>query len=145
MTEAVTGASRRLELWKRMTSPGSGRRARYMGFASLVLAFVGAFGCNPEAGEARALGDACAEGAADACDELGQRVQKGEHVLRDWRRAAELYALACDRGEPQGCVRLARMHVDDAAEDSGLAHEPVREESRADARRWGWRIGTGPA
>jgi TPR repeat protein len=77
-------------------------------------------GCNSGAGEARELDAACANGDAAACNRLGYKLREGEHVLADWRRAADLFGQACDGGEGEGCVRLARMQLDERGEDRGV-------------------------
>lgn len=90
----------------------------------LIAATVGAAvssGCNAGAAEARDLDAACAGGDATACDELGVRFREGRFVLADWRRASDLFQRACEGGEGQGCVRLARLHVHRAAERRGVS------------------------
>jgi hypothetical protein len=87
----------------------------------IVAATVLVSACNPGAREARELAASCSGGDAAACNELGQRVSQGQYVLRDWRRTAELFQDACDGGESEGCVRLARMHVHSEARSRGVA------------------------
>ncbi len=79
--------------------------------------------CDPRAREARELRASCSAGDAAACDRLGYQNFRGDHVLRDWRRAADLFQAACDGGEGEGCVRLARLHVDASAERRGVAFD----------------------
>ena len=86
----------------------------------LVTAVAALSACNPGAEEARSLDASCSDGDAAACYSLAYKVQQGEHVLRDWRRAADLFQLACDGREAEGCVRLGRMHVHGAAESRGV-------------------------
>ena len=77
--------------------------------AGKLLLAVAAFAlaaCNPGAREARQLRASCSDGDAAACNELGNRVSLGEHVLRDQPRAAGLFEQACDGGEAEGCRRL---------------------------------------
>ena len=100
--------------------PGQTTGPRTLLLAALAAA-AASFACNPGAGEARELDAACAEGDAAACNQLGYRVRQGQYVLADWRRAADLFRQACDGGEPEGCVRLARMHVHRAAQRRGVA------------------------
>ena len=89
----------------------------------LVSATAVLSACNPGADEARALGDSCASGDAAACNDLGYQVAQGQHVLRDWRRAAGFFEAACDGGAAEGCVRLGRMHVHDDGEARGVARD----------------------
>jgi TPR repeat protein len=96
----------------------SPRRALRVG---LLAALVLVASCNPGAEEARELRSSCAQGDTAACTELGYRVMQGQNVLRDWRRAAELFGHACDGGNAEGCVRLASMHVHDDAENRGVS------------------------
>jgi hypothetical protein len=110
-----------------MMLPEIDGRGRALRVVPLLLAAVAVSmsGCNPQAGEARDLREACEGGTATACDELAYKVQEGDRVLRDWRSAAELYGMACEGGEPGACVRLARLRVDGAAERRGIAHDSV--------------------
>lgn len=85
-----------------------------------ALALVLATACNPKAQEARALDASCFAGDAAACEQLGVQVRRGDHVLKDYRRAAELFRQACDGGQGQGCIRLARLHLDASAERQGV-------------------------
>lgn len=90
-----------------------------------ILAGAASFGCSPGAGEARDLDASCQEGDAAACNELGYRVQQGQYVLADWRRASDLFTQACDEGEAEGCVRLARLHLHARAQSRGVSHDSM--------------------
>lgn len=79
--------------------------------------------CNPVAKEARTLDASCGGGDAAACNELGARTAQGDHVLRDWRRASELYGQACDGSVGEACVRLARLHVTSSAPRRGVSFD----------------------
>jgi len=89
----------------------------------IIAAVVFVAACNPGAKEARDLDSSCTEGNAAACNELGHRTALGDHVLRDWRRASDLYQAACEAGEGEGCVRLARLHVNSQAAERGVAFD----------------------
>ncbi|MBL0217965.1 MAG: sel1 repeat family protein [Myxococcales bacterium] len=51
----------------------------------------------------------CAAQAANACVELG-RMRDGDHGPADYKVAIEAYTVACERGNPGGCMGLALMH-----------------------------------
>ncbi len=89
----------------------------------LVTVVVALSACNPGAEEARTLQALCGDGDAGACNDLGYRAFRGEHILRDWRRAADLFQHACDGGEAEGCVRLGRLHVNDASGRHGVTRD----------------------
>ena len=109
------------------TPPGIWRSGRLASITVAILAAgAGLAGCNPEAGVARDLAAQCDSGDAAACNDLGWRVRQGDHVLADWRHAAELFERACDAGEGMGCVRLARLHVHSRGASRGVRHDTVR-------------------
>lgn len=88
-----------------------------------LLAFAvcaGLLACTQSSEEARAPEPTCEEGNAAACNELGIQLLRGPQVSGDWRRAAELFELACDGGAPEGCVRLGWMLLHSAPEGGGL-------------------------
>lgn len=88
-----------------------------------ILLTVSSVACNPGAKEARALGVACSGGDAEACNDLGARAERGDHILRDWRRSSELYGQACDGMVGEACVRLARLHLRDSAPRRGVSFD----------------------
>ena len=100
--------------------PGTRRTGRLGLIAVVATAPLLTTGCNPGAAEARELDVACSDGDATACNRLGWRVRQGEQVLADWRRAAALFERACDGGEAEGCVRLARLRLHRSAEGRGI-------------------------
>lgn len=93
---------------------------RRPGVISMVAMAICLSACNPGAREARRLATACSGGSAAACDTVGQQVARGDHVLRDWRRASALYQQACDGEEGDGCLRLAGLHVDSRGRAHGV-------------------------
>lgn len=92
---------------------------------ALVALALFASGCNPGATVARRLQASCAAGSAAACDTLAQQVARGDHVLRDWRRAGALYQQACDGNDGSACVRLAGLHLRDDAGEHGIARDSM--------------------
>ena len=46
---------------------------------------------------------------AEGCNNLGVLYQRGTGVSADFAEARRLYGLACDGGDPQGCVNLGIM------------------------------------
>jgi hypothetical protein len=94
---------------------------RRPGVISMVAVAICLSACNHGAREARRLATSCSGGSAAACDTLGQQVARGDHVLRDWRRAGALYRQACDGEMGDGCLRLAGLHVDSRGREHGVA------------------------
>jgi TPR repeat protein len=66
-------------------------------------------GCHPGSAAAKRLGAACESGDSRACDSLGGRLRRGEHVLRDEARAATLFDGACKAGVGESCASLGAM------------------------------------
>lgn len=93
---------------------------RTAAMACALVAAAATTGCYERAAEARDLDAACSGGDATACNELGERMRAGSGVLADWRRASDLFGQACEGGEGEGCVRLARLHVHSRGERRGV-------------------------
>ena len=76
-------------------------------YALLILASLTATalsGCHPGNAEAKQLRTSCEAGAVAACNQLAVKLQKGEYVLRDDKRAATLFDRACEGGIGEGCA-----------------------------------------
>lgn len=97
--------------------------------SAIAIGALAVSGCTEGAAEARTLDAACAGGDAAACNDLGDRLRTGNHVLSDWRRASELFDRACEGGEGEGCVRLARLHVHSRAERRGVTRDSALAET----------------
>ena len=63
--------------------------------------------CHPGNREAKLLREGCESGDFAACNALGQRLLKGEYVLRDDKHGATLLTKACEGGLADACPRLA--------------------------------------
>src|SRR6185436_7176802 len=68
--------------------------------------------CLPGNREAKRLNRACEAGEAAACNGFGQKLLKGEYVLRDPPRAAAVLKKACDGEIADGCARLGVLYQD---------------------------------
>ncbi len=66
--------------------------------------------CHPGNAEAKRLRETCDGGDVKACNTLATRLQKGEYVLRDDGRAAQLFTAACDGGVAGGCSSLGAIY-----------------------------------
>ena len=77
----------------------------------ILVAAVALSGCNPQAQEAKQQREACEAGNAQACDTFALRLRQGDHVLKDYGRAAELFQHACDAGVAEGCATVGNMYL----------------------------------
>src|SRR5687767_12430672 len=82
-------------------------RARHL--LVLIAAFA-LWGCHPGNVEAMRLRQSCEGGDVEACNQLAVKLQKGEYVLRDERRAADLFDQACIGGVGEGCASLGLIY-----------------------------------
>ena len=110
-------------IYKRLVKPDITDRLYLTASIPLIAITICVSACNPGGEEARGLLASCDDGDAAACKDLGVLTLRGEHVLRDWPRAAELFQQACDGGNAEGCVRLARMYVASDAENRGFTQD----------------------
>jgi TPR repeat protein len=78
----------------------------------LLLGLSGVASCHPGNEEAKRLHRACEAGDAVACNGLGQKLLKGEYVLRDEKRGAALLETACEGNVAAGCARLGALRLD---------------------------------
>src|SRR5262245_57369588 len=76
---------------------------------ALALIVVAVSGCHPGTAEAKRLRDACDDGDLSSCDKFATRLRNGEHVLRDQKRATELFDKACNGNVGDACASLAVM------------------------------------
>ncbi len=65
---------------------------------------------------------ACEQGTAEACNELGFMYEIGRYVRQDPSQAAALYRQACEGGSATGCSNYGVMH----ANGDGVAQDDVR-------------------
>ncbi len=82
-------------------------------YAVLILVSVTGIafsGCHPGNAEAKQLRGACDAGDVTACNRFAIKLQKGEYVLRDDTRAAELFEKACTGGVGEGCASLGVVY-----------------------------------
>ncbi len=56
------------------------------------------------------LQQACQQGSADNCTNLGAMYYSGDGVTRDRQQAFRLFEQACKGGDMVGCANLARMY-----------------------------------
>src|SRR5687767_15205181 len=92
---------------------GSSRRARFIRRLSSFLSaglIATLAACHPGNKEAIKLRGECEAGNASACAALGDKLLKGEYVLRDRERGAELVRVGCDGGVPDACTRLGVLY-----------------------------------
>ena len=92
---------------------GSSRRARFIRRLSSFLSaglIATLAACHPGNKEAIRLRGECEAGNASACATLGDKLLKGEYVLRDRERGAELVRVGCDGGVPDACTRLGVLY-----------------------------------
>ncbi len=54
----------------------------------------------------------CRDGNWGLCSDLGFTYDRGQGVTKSFTRAAELYRLACDKGEMYGCMNLGNRYRD---------------------------------
>ena len=75
--------------------------------ACLLLALTA---CGPGTAEVKRLRDSCRAGDPAACNEYGQKLLSGSHVLRDDSTAALEFTRACEGNVADGCARLAVLY-----------------------------------
>ncbi|HSH75441.1 MAG TPA: tetratricopeptide repeat protein [Longimicrobiales bacterium] len=76
----------------------------------LVLAALAPLPRGIVAQDVTALQDACLDGSAAACYEIGAMFRTGQSVERDPMRATVYLERACSQGAMQGCATLALMY-----------------------------------
>nr|WP_279338706.1 tetratricopeptide repeat protein [Sphingomonas sp. BGYR3] len=77
----------------------------------LMLVLALSIGGTPPK-DAMTLAAACEAGLPDSCADLAQMYDKGEGVRQDRKRAAALYANACDRGLMAACYNAGSILFD---------------------------------
>ena len=78
-----------------------------LGSVCLLLALAA---CGPGIAEVKRLRDSCQAGDPAACNEYGQKLLNGTHVLRDDSTAGLEFARACEGNIADGCARLAVLY-----------------------------------
>ena len=66
--------------------------------------------CQPDSSQIGQLIGQCFQGKADRCSDLGLRYERGQEVVQDSGRAAQLYRKACDSANAIGCHNLAVLY-----------------------------------
>src|SRR5688572_9042492 len=74
------------------------------------LIITATLACHPGNTEAKVLREECQSGDFAACNALGQKLLKGEYVLRDDGHGATLLSKACEGGVADACPRLGVLY-----------------------------------
>jgi hypothetical protein len=78
--------------------------------------------CSSEVTRFQVSSQACEEGSAPACLELGSLLDASDEPLKadDWAVVSTAYQRACELGAAEGCMALARAFVEGRGQDRSL-------------------------